>query len=71
MSKIGTVVKVMHTTNRGNFAKLVPARPAYLRVTREYIDGDVQVEGSIEVWAVRPSKDPKAQFETYVPHLEL
>lgn len=70
MSKLGKVVKVMHRSNRANFTKLVSCRPAYLRVTREYVDGDVQVEGNEEVWQVRPSKDSKAQYETFVPVIE-
>lgn len=67
MSKLGTVVKIQHASNRGNFTKLVPSRARYARVVREYMDGDVMVENSQEVWQVRPSKDSKAQFETYVP----
>lgn len=70
MSKLGTVVKVQHTSNRAANVKLVRTRPSYLRVTQEYICGSVQVEGSLEVWEVQPSTDPKAQYETFVPVVE-
>jgi hypothetical protein len=68
MSKLNNVVKVMHR-GAGN-GRLTSSRAAYLRVVREYIDGDVMVEGSEEVWQVRPSKDSKAQWETYIPAFE-
>lgn len=68
MSKVGTVVKVMHATHNGRFVK---ARPVYAKVFQEYVDGDVVLEGSTDVWQVRKSKDPKAQWETFVVPQEV
>ena len=63
MSKIGKVVKIQHFTYDGRFKR--SSRPTYAKVEQEYVGGDVRVENSTDVWAVRPSKDSKASFETY------
>jgi hypothetical protein len=63
MNKVGKIVKLQHFTHNGKFKK--SSRPVYANIVMEYADGDVQVENSHEVWQVRPSKDPKAQFETF------
>lgn len=62
------VVKVQHRSN-GN-GRMVQARPVYAKVVQEYVNGEVIVEGFSDVWQVRPSKDPKAQLETYIPGRE-
>lgn len=63
MSKIGNIVKVAHATNgKGRFIK---AKPRYLKVVQEYVEGCVMVENNCEVWDIIPSPDPKAQWETF------
>lgn len=55
----------MHTQSvaRGGKATLKRTKPTYVKIDQEYADGDVLVNG--ELWKVKPSKDPRAGFETY------
>ena len=64
MSKVGTVVKLQHFTHNGRFKR--SQRPVYAKIAQEYVSGEIVAENSSDVWTVRPSKDSKAQFETFV-----
>lgn len=70
MSKVGKIVKVMHVSNRGGLVRLVKTKPVYMTISQEYVGNTVALEGTSDIWDVIPSKDPKAQFETYIPSLE-
>jgi len=64
-SKLGKICKVQHTqTYRNGSASMRKTSPTYVDIVMEYADGDVLVRNCNDLWKVKKSTDPRAQYET-------